>query len=209
MTSSQKNQLKPVDRFAEAVSLILHPFVVAVPTMVIASMQQGTTLGRAIFWTLLSIGVVILPLTYLIYSKVRSGQYSDPSISMREQRHGFYKVAGSLFILLVIILVLGKAPLILIASLTAAALSVVIASVINRRFTKLSLHMIGISGFTTVLLVTAPPLGLAMALFIPLLGWARIHLQHHTLLQIVIGLAVAVISVLFIFHMFHLLSLNF
>jgi hypothetical protein len=209
MTSSQKIHLDPVDRLAEAVSLIFHPFVVVIPTMVIASMHQATTFGRAIFWTLLSIGVVILPLTYLIYSKVRSGQYSDASVSMREQRYGLYAVAGSLLILLIIILVVGKAPLILIASLVAAALAIAIASVINRRFTKLSLHTIGISGCTTVLLVTTPPLGLAMALCIPLLGWARIRLGHHTLLQIIIGLAVAVISVLFIFHIFHLLSLNF
>jgi membrane-associated phospholipid phosphatase len=207
MTLKTKNPLTLSDRLAEMLSAIFHPFVIVIPTMIIATMQ-GNTFGTAVFWTALSICVVILPLTYIIYSKVRSGQYSDPSVSIREQRHGLYAVAGVLLILLVAILVLGQAPRIFIAGALAGVLALAIAFVINRKFTKLSLHTIGISACTTILFLTTPQLGMILALFIPLVGWARIHLQHHTLLQIIIGLAVAVTSVLFIFHMFHLLSLN-
>jgi hypothetical protein len=97
---------------------------------------------------------------------------------------------------------------VLIASLVAVALATLVAFAINRRFTKLSLHTFGISGSAAILFLSFPIWGLIAALFIPLVAWARIHLKHHTISQILIGFAVPVSSVFFIFYMFHLLSLR-
>ena len=205
-TTSEFSRTSRADRFAEAVSSIFHPFIVVVPTMLIAILYRGSSLAQALFWTALSIGIVILPLVYLIFSGVRSGRYSDPSISIREQRRSLYITASVLFILLIVILVLGKAPLILVACLTAAVLATLIGFLINSRFTKLSLHSIAIAGCTTVTILTLPWLGITMALIMLVVAWARIRLRHHTLAQILIGWTVAVGSVVFIFHMFHLLS---
>src|SRR5258708_9631291 len=166
------------NRLAEAVSSIFHPFIVVVPTMLISILYGGSNLGRAIFWTALSIGIVILPLVYLIYSGVKSGRYSDLSISMREQRRSLYITSSLLFILLIVILVLGKAPSILIACLTSAVLATLIGFVINARFTKLSLHSVAIAGCTSVMILTFPWIGVAMALIImPLVAWARMRLR--------------------------------
>jgi membrane-associated phospholipid phosphatase len=210
MTSTNNSvQVNRADRFAEAVSLVFHPFIVIIPTMVIAILQQGNTLWQALFWTALAVCVVILPLVFLIYSGVRSGRYSDPSVSIREQRHILYIAAGIFMVLLLAILVLGKAPLILLACMVSAILTTLVGYVINARFTKLSLHSIGMAGCATVLILTVPVLGLAMAFFTPLVGWARIRLRHHTPLQILVGWMDAVFSVLLIFHMFHLLSWQF
>ncbi len=205
-TASEFTQNSRADRLAEAVSSIFHPFIVVVPTMLIAILYGGSSPAQALFWTALSIGIVILPLVYLIYSGVKSGRYSDPSISMREQRRSLYITAAVLFILLIVILLLGKAPLILVACLTAAVLATLIGFVINGRFTKLSLHSIAIAGCATVMILTLPWLGITMALIMPVVAWARIRLRHHTLAQILIGWSVAAGSVVFIFHMFHLLS---
>lgn len=185
--------------------MVFHPFIVVIPTMVIAILRQGNTLWQSLFWTILAVCVVILPLVVLIYSGVRSGRYSDPSISMREQRHRLYGVAGFLLVLLLAILVLGKAPLILIACLVSAVLATAVGFLINYRFTKLSLHSVGMAGCTTVLILTVPVLGLAMALFAALVGWARIRLKHHTPLQILIGWVISALSVLIVFRVFHLL----
>lgn len=193
-----------LDRIAEAVSNIFHPFVVVIPTMVIAMITQGNTLWRSLFWTLLAIGVVILPMLILIVVGVRSGRYSDPSISMREQRSSLYALGVLLLVLLLAILVLGKAPLILIACLVSAVLATLVGSGINHWFTKMSLHSVGVAGCATVLLLTVPLLGIVMALFAPLVAWARIRLKHHTPFQILIGWAVPLICVLVVFYTFHL-----
>jgi len=198
------SQVEPIDRFAEAVSMVFHPFVIVIPTMVITMIYRGSTLWVSLFWAILSVCVVILPTVLLIYTQVRSGHYSDPSVSIREQRSSLYALSGFLMALLIGILVLAKAPLILTACLVSAILATLIGFVINNRFTKLSLHSVGMAGCVTVLCLTFPVLGLAFIPFAPLLGWARIRLKHHTPLQILIGWLVSVISVLIAFQAFHL-----
>lgn len=193
-----------LDQLAEILSSIFHPFVVIILTMILATAGQGKDVGQALFWTVLSICVIILPLTYVIYSRVRSGGYSDSSVSIREQRHGLYGLAGFLFIVLIAILVLGKAPRGFLAGTLAGGLALTTAFLINRRYTKISLHSMGISTCTAILLLTAPRLGMLLALFIPVVGWARIRLGHHTLPQVLIGFAVAVTCVFFVFRLFDL-----
>jgi hypothetical protein len=203
----RKAQISP-DRLAEGISNIFHPFVVAIPTMIIAMVRQGAGLWPSLFWTVLAVCVVIVPLSFLVYVGVRSGRYHDASLSLREQRHGLYATAALLFALLLVILIWGKAPQVLLACLLSALAATMIASFINRQFTKLSLHSVGMAGYTTVLLLTAPALGIAMALFAPLVGWARIRLNHHTPLQIVIGWSVSAICVLLTFWAMQFLSLG-
>ena len=79
---------------------------------------------------------MILPMLILIFVGVRSGRYSDPSVSIREQRSSIYALGGVLLMLLLGILVLGKAPLILIACLVSAVLTTLIDSVINQSFKR-------------------------------------------------------------------------
>ncbi len=202
---NSKPQFDRGDRIAEAVSVVFHPFVVVVPTMVVAMMKLGSTLAQSLFWTLLSIGLVNLPVMILIYVGVRSGRYSDPSVSMREQRKSLYVIGGFFMLLLLTILAWSHAPLILIGCLTSAILATLVGFMINQRFTKLSLHSVGIAGCTTVLLLIFPILGIVMVLFMPLVGWARIRLKHHTPLQILIGWIVSALCVLMVFRIFHLI----
>lgn len=199
------DKIAPLERLAEAISNIFHPFLAAIPTMLIAMVWKGTSLGSALFWTILAVCVVIVPMLLLIYRGIRSGRYSDASISIREQRRSLYAAAGILFALLLAILIWGRAPTILLACLLSALAANVIASLINHRFTKLSLHSVGMGGYTTVLLLTAPALGIAMALFALLVGWARMQLNHHTPWQILIGWVVASGCVLLVFWLLRLL----
>ncbi len=194
-----------LDRFAKAVSLVFHPFVVVIPTIVIAMLTQGNTFWHFILWTLLAIGVVILPACVLIFWGVRSGRYSDSSVSIREQHSSIYALGGTLLVLLLVIIVSGKAPLILIACIVSAVLATLIGSLINQRFTKLSLHSAGMAGCATVLLLTASALGVLTVVFAPLVGWARIRLKHHTPVQILLGWVISSICVLVVFYYFHLI----
>jgi len=168
-----------VDRIAEVVSLVFLPLLVVIPTLVIATVQTGYTLAQAVLWTLLAVGVVNIPMAFLLFYGVRSGRYSDASVSVREQSASVYAVGGTCLVVLLLILIFGGAPRIITACLVAAVMATVLGYIINR-YTKLSLHSTAMAGCTTVLLLTAPPIGVVMALFTPLVGWARIRLKHHT-----------------------------
>src|SRR5258706_7563704 len=107
ISNVESGQTLRSNRLAEAVSSIFHPFIVVIPTMFTAILYGGNSLGRAIFWTALSIGVVVLPLVFLIYSGVKSGRYSDLANSMREQPRRLYSTSSLVFILFNRILVIS------------------------------------------------------------------------------------------------------
>ncbi len=167
--------------------------------MVIAIIQTGYSFVEAVLWTLLAVGVVNVPMALLLFYGVRSGRYTDASVSMREQRTSIYAVGGACLVILLLILILGNAPQILIACLVSAVIATGIGYLINR-YTKLSLHSAAIAGCATVLLLVAPILGVVLALFTPLVGWARIRLKHHTPFQILIGWLVPMACVLIVFR---------
>lgn len=194
----------PLDRFAQAVSLIFHPLIVVIPTMIIVMVRSGATIWQSLFWTVLSACVANLPLGILIFHGVRSGHYSDAWVSIREQRRSIYIFYGFSMAILLTILIVGKAPVILTACWISAMLTTVIGYVINHRFTKLSLHSVSTAGCAAVLFLTTPLFGLIILPFVPLVGWARIRLKYHTPPQILVGWAVPIFSVLVTFHLFHL-----
>ena len=188
----------PLDGFATAVSNIFHPLLVVIPTLVIAMTRLGSTLWQALFWTLLSIAIVNLPMALLLFWGVRSGKYSDASVSIREQRTSIYAVGGTCLVILLTVLIIGKAPPVIIACLISAVIATAVGYWINR-YTKLSLHSAAMAGCTAVLLWTAPWIGVIMAIFAPLVGWARIRLKHHTPAQILIGWMLSMICVFVVF----------
>lgn len=188
------------DKLAEVVSYVFHPLLVVIPTLVIAMVRLGSTLGQAIFWTVLSIAIVNVPMALLLFWGVRSGKYSDASVSVREQRTSIYAVGGACLVILLAVLIIGKAPVVIIACLISAVIATALGYWINR-YTKLSLHSAAMAGCTAVLLWTAPMIGVIMAVFAPLVGWARIRLTHHTPVQILIGWMVSMICVFVVFQL--------
>lgn len=188
------------DKFAEVVSYVFHPLLVVIPTLVIAMVRLGSTLGQAIFWTVLSIAIVNVPMAMLLFWGVRSGKYTDASVSVREQRTSIYAVGGTCLVILLAVLIISKAPVVIIACLISAVIATALGYWINR-YTKLSLHSAAMAGCTAVLLWTAPLIGVIMAIFAPLVGWARIRLKHHTPVQILIGWMVSMICVFVVFQL--------
>ncbi len=188
------------DKLAEVVSYAFHPLLVVIPTLVIAMVRLGSTIGQAIFWTVLSIVIVNLPMAILLFWGVRSGKYSDASVSIREQRTSIYAVGGICLVILLAVLIISKAPVVIIACLISAVIATALGYWINR-YTKLSLHSAAMAGCTAVLLWTAPLIGVVMAIFAPLVGWARIRLKHHTPVQILIGWMVSMVCVFVVFRL--------
>ena len=188
------------DKIAEAVSMIFHPLIIVIPTMVLAMIFTGSTFIQAILWTLLAVSIVNIPVAILVITGVRSGRYSDASVSIKEQRYRIYLIGGLCLVTLLLILIIGKAPKVLTACLVSAIAATIIGYLINL-YTKISLHSVAVAGCTTVLLLTMPWIGYLLAICTPLVGWARIRLKHHTPVQILIGWMVSMICVFVVFRL--------
>lgn len=190
------------NRLARLLSNLFHPFLVSVATLALVIYLDGATLLQAIQWTAVGFGIVILPLTLYLAINVRRGRYSDWSISIREQRYGIYAVAGICFVILVLTFVWAGAPAIALACLAAALATVLVAAVINRLVTKISLHSVAMAGCAAALFWVSPPLGLFLAAAALAVGWARMRLKHHTLTQILLGWGLAAGSVIVVFSLY-------
>jgi membrane-associated phospholipid phosphatase len=199
--SPESLELTGRDQMARVLSAGFHPFVVSVFALVLAIYLDGATLAEALLWTVVSFGIVILPLSVFLLVNVRRGRYSDWSISVREQRHNIYALAAVCFLALVLTFIWAGAPAIALACLYAALITLLIAAAINRYLSKISLHSVAMAGSAAVLFLVSPPLGLLLAGATVAVGWARMQLRHHTLRQVLVGWGLAVGSVLLVFSL--------
>lgn len=187
------------DRLARLLSHVFHPFLVSLITLILVIYLDGTAFLDAIKWTVIGFGIVILPLTIYLIINVRHGRYSDWSISIREQRHTIYILAGICFVILILVFIWAGAPAVALACLYAALPAVATAAVINRLVTKISLHAMAVAGCAAALYWVLPLPGMLLALAGVGVSWARMRLKHHTLAQILLGWGVAAGSVFIVF----------
>lgn len=202
VTSPTRVEQAGRDELARLLSNLFHPFLISLVTLVLLIYLDGNTLLAAVKWTAISFAVVILPLTIYLAINVRRGHYSDWSISIREQRYTIYFLAGICFVVLVLLFIGVNAPAIALACLYAALPTVVIAAMINRLITKISLHAVAMAGCAAALFWMSPWLGLLVAAAGLAVSWARVQLQHHTLPQILLGWGVAAGSVFIVFGLY-------
>lgn len=189
----------PKHHIAILISRIFNPLLIVVPTMVLAMIGKGEAFTSSLLWTAVAVGIVNLPMLAWVQAGIRSGRYSDFSVSIREQRHNLYLIGGISLVILATVLLVFHAPRVLVACLFAAILATLIGFLINRR-TKISLHAAGMGGCTAVLLITMPTIGFILLAASPFVGWSRIHLKHHTILQFILGWMVAASNVWIVFE---------
>lgn len=175
------------------VSRVFHPFIVSTPILFLAQVFSGVTALEAFGWTGLSVAVLILPTLLFVLVGIRTGRYKDIDVSVREDRHLLYGIAGVCFVLVIILLAVLGAPEITRETLQAALCAFVVAAVLNRFVGKVSLHMLVMGGSTAVLAFVLVPLAVGLGLLGLPVGWSRLHLTRHTLFETVLGWAVGFI----------------
>lgn len=125
------------------------------------------------------------PLIYILVG-IRRGWVSDLELGRREDRPRFILVSLSCDILGLVLLGLGGAPLeVWIFALIYASLGITMFTISN--FWKISLHMVSVGGFATVLVYTFGPAAWWTFLSLPLVAWARHYRKKHTIAQLVAG----------------------
>jgi len=172
-------------RLAELLSLVLQPQAVAILlyALVSAKYLRGV---RALGLFLLSVLFVsVLPTVFVLWL-ARRGKVSDPDLPRREERFFPYLGIVGIYGVLLAVLVLFDAPPPLLA-ITLCYIAVTLAGAVISLFWKISLHLAGIAGPVTALLLLVHPLfALLYGLLVPL-GWARVVLRKHNVLQAVCG----------------------
>lgn len=187
---------------AQWLSRVFHPFTISLAVFWLTMYLSGTSALESLWWTAVGFIVVIAPLLGAVIYNVRRGRYTDMDVSIREHRYELYALAFVCFAALIVILNLFGAPRIAVGCLYAAALAIAVGALINRAFTKISLHSVAMAGCAAVLFFVSPAAGAIVSLVALLVGWSRIHLNHHTPGQVLLGWLVAAVCAAIVLPMF-------
>ncbi len=171
-------------RLARWVSIL---FDSSVLSLIIFPAVGATTAGwRGVGWAILALLILTgIPLVY-VQVGMRRGWVSDWELSHRNERPRFILVSFSSDLLALGVMGWGNAPRILwLLALIYACLGLTMFTISS--FWKISLHMVGVSGFSTLLVYV---FGFAAGwtfLSLPLVAWARLYRKKHTPAQLLAG----------------------
>jgi membrane-associated phospholipid phosphatase len=187
---------------ARIFSTVCNPFLTALLLFLILAGARSRTntdfwvlLGNSAFFT--SIG----PMLYVFWLYA-TDRISDLDMSKREEREQVFVVFVIFFALGTIDLWLIGAPAIITASMAGYAASSLVVQWITR-YWKISTHALGITAPLIALCVIYGTRPLPFLILIPIVCWARVYLRAHTILQVIAGVALATVSTLVVFRLFH------
>jgi membrane-associated phospholipid phosphatase len=135
---------------------------------------------------------LVAPLLFLIW-QLRRGDVTDIEIHFRQQRKWALLVTIAGFAITWIAMLVGNAPPILRLLVGTGLVEWSVIFVVTLRW-KISIHAASISGMVAYLvwgfgMIAAPAL-----LAIPVVGWSRVKLRHHTPAQVLAGIGLGGLS---------------
>jgi len=141
---------------------------------------------QGLAWAVVALVILTgIPLGYILLG-LRKGWVGDLELSRREDRPRFILVSLSSDLFALFVLGFGGAPRLLwLLALTYACLGLTMFTISS--FWKISLHMVSVGGFSTVLVYAFGPGATLAFLSLPLVAWARLYRKKHTPAQLLAG----------------------
>lgn len=190
-------------RVATLTSNILNPFLVTFVIIVLLSFESASGIASAFKWSLILVGVNLLPVLLVSIYFVRSGRLDAIFTNTRQQRTKIYLLACACLGTGLVILLFLEAPLMLVAASVAAISAAVLFMTINLQW-KISIHTAFITASVTALIILYGWIAAVMAVLVALMAWARIELEHHSLAQVTVGAFLAALIIVVVFRLFGL-----
>jgi len=189
---------------ARIFSTIFNPFLTALALFVLVAHAKSK--DTPTFWFFLftstfftSIGPMLYVLWLYAHDKI-----SDLDMSVRGERERVFGIFVIFYALGTLVLWLLRAPPLLTASMAGYMGASLVTQYITR-YWKISTHALGISAPLVVLIYLYGLQPLPFLVLIPIVGWSRIYLRAHTILQVAAGTGLGIASVLLFFRVFKLI----
>ncbi len=194
---------RAVVEFARTLSTIFNPFLCATALFIIVSHAYSSS--RAHLWELSFVGVFFYALAPVIgvFYLYLSGRISDFDMSDRFERSRAFLTFVVIDLAAAVVLTAVHAPVQLVA-IAWGYFGATVAIMVITRWWKISTHAFGITGPFAAMYLLFGPAPLPYVLVVPLVWWARVYLRAHTVSQVLAGAALAVVSTVIVFRLFHL-----
>ena len=191
-------------RIASLLSNIFNPFLIGLVVILLVSFEATGSVFDAIKWLLFLTILSILPIYLFVVYLVRHRRLDSVFTIVRKQRTKIYVLAVILMSVNCILLYSLDAPLMLLALYVTFFSANVIFMCVNLWW-KISLHTAFVTAVVAVLIIIYGSLAAVSIVLIPLVAWARIELEHHSLAQAVTGGILATSILVTVFYLFGLI----
>ncbi len=193
-------------KLATAVSYIFDGSYISIPVFIIICLQVVDNLAIAIAWALFCIlFATVIPFLY-IFMQYHKKRIYDLHLPNRENRIKPLIVAIISYIMGFFMLYVLGAPLFLRSIFAVCIVNVVILTTITY-FWKISFHTSWITVVSITFFILFGSWMLLLLLLIPFIGWARVQIKRHTIMQVILGSVISAICAMFIYSsygFFHL-----
>lgn len=187
------------DKIAFVISRIFDIPIILPPMLILAVWKANLDKQESLLWLL--VGVVfllIIPGIYFLY-QLQSGGLSDWDLTQRQERNSVYLVSGVSWATMFVITKIYDGPLILKSFIVTGLAVGLISFLINFRW-KISLHTASTTMSAIFLGIVVSPWWYLALLIVPLVAWARLEMDKHTLPQLYFGALLAGILTYLIFR---------
>ena len=192
-------------QLARYTSAVLNPIILSLAFVVLLSFQSTSSTSDGLKWSLLLVGVTVLPVSLVIFYLVHKDKLEGFFIKVRQQRNQIYLLASLCTVACCVILFSLQAPLVLFATTVSALSAMLVFMLINLTW-KISLHTAFAAGSVTILILLYGTTGAFSAVLVPPIAWSRIELKYHSLGQTVAGALLSALIVIVVFHLFGLIG---
>ncbi len=187
---------------ARILSTVFNPFLTSLALFII--LAHASARDTVDFWRLLLLSTFFTSIGPMLYVFWLYGtdRISDLDMSVRHEREAVFGAFVVFYLLGTIALWVTQSPRLMIASMAAYTISTLVVQYITR-YWKISTHALGITAPLVVLTLLYGNQTLPFWVLIPMVGWARVYLKAHTVMQVIAGAALALGSTVLFFHIFH------
>jgi hypothetical protein len=177
-------------KIARGLGWLFHPAIIAPLGFFALCWSRTESFATALRWTAL-VTLFELPAIGVLVWGLRNARFSDPDVSIRQERLPLLLAAALCTLgLLGGTVVLGAPPVVISASI-GALLGALAGAFITKLGLKLSGHVGVAAGAAFALLPDAPRGALVFALVALMLVWARVRDERHRPLEVVAGFLLA------------------
>lgn len=163
-----------------------HPLIITPWLSLIFLLTAGLGFIEAVKWT--GIGILIGIVPFITFLKLHS-DYAIRKVAERQQRVKLYVLGLLEIFTLGITMYILNAPEVLKVGILGVLASALTGYLINY-FEKISVHVGTISAFAGALCIYSIPKSLLAYIFAVIIGWSRIELDKHSIIEVILGLFV-------------------
>jgi len=195
-----------MEKFAKALSRIFDGSLISIPIFIIICLAVIKNPLSALGWAFLCILFgTLIPYLY-IFSLFKKNAIDDMHVPNKENRIKPLIVTIICYILGYFVLYILKAHIFLRSIFVASIIITVILTAITY-FWKISFHTSWVTFITITYYILFGKWMLTLLFLTILVGWARVKIKRHTILQVTLGAAISAIVTLFVYSRYGFIDL--